>query len=89
MQEIIQLIISALTLIGIVFAIYRFFRDPDVKSAEEISLIKERCELRHQFIDENLVMIKENHLNHLESDVAQLRTDMTRVLTILEERFKK
>jgi hypothetical protein len=89
MKENIQLIISVFTLIAFGFAVYKYFRDPDIKSAEEIEKIKLACDFRHKNIDENLLVIKENHLKHLELDVNQLKSDMTKVLTILEERFKK
>lgn len=89
MRENIQLIISLLTLLAFIFAFYKYFRDPDIKSAEEIEKIKLACDFRHRNIDENLLVIKENHLKHLEADVSGLKTDMTKVLTILEERLGK
>jgi hypothetical protein len=89
MEQNIQLVISIMTLLAMIFAIYKYFRDPDIKSAEAIRIINERCRLKHDFLDENIVMIKENHLKHLETDVAQLKNDITKILTILEERFKK
>lgn len=41
-QENIQLLVSVCTLLGIVFAVYKTFRDPDVKANEKIKLINQR-----------------------------------------------
>lgn len=90
MEQNIQLAISIITfLVVIFFIIYDRFLKPDNDIKSEVSKMKESCKLKHEYLDENIVMIKENHLKHLEADVAQLKNDMTRVLTILEERFKK
>lgn len=84
-----QIITGLITVAGIVFIIYKFFRDPDIKNGEEISLIKQSCELRHKSIDENILGIKENHLRHLESDMSAVKLDIAKILVILEERYKK
>jgi len=84
----IQLTLSIITLLSIIFFIYKYFRDPDIKSDQEIQLIKQNCELKHKFIDENIFGIKENHLKHLESDMADVKINICRILTILEERNK-
>lgn len=94
--SILQLIISALTLLGIIFAIYKFFRDPDIKSEKNIALMQDQCVLKHQYLDKDIGNIykeisdiRKNHLDHIERDINQLKIDVTRILTILEERFKK
>ena len=89
MEETIQLVISIATLLVMIVGFYRFFRDPDVKNQEEINLMKETCKIRHGVIDENIVMIKENHLRHIESDITELKMNITKILTILEEREKR
>jgi hypothetical protein len=89
MPETIQLIISGATLIGLVVGFYKYFRDPDVKAQQEIALLKSACKFRHKAIDENLVLIKENHLRHIEADISELKNSTTRILTILEEREKR
>ena len=91
----IQFTISILTLLGIMFAIYKFFRDPDIKAKYEIRQIKETCKMKHEQIDKSiernandLRLIKENHIAHIEKDIAEIQKDMVKVLTILEEREK-
>jgi len=89
MEANLQLVISIATLGAIIFAIYKYFRDPDIKSQQEIMLMKQSCELRHKNLDSAIVGIKENHLKHLEADVIDIKRDITKILTILEERNKK
>ncbi len=85
----IQFFISVFTLLGLIFAVYKTFRDPDVKAKNEIDLLKQGCTLRHKSLDDNILAIKENHLKHLESDMAQAKIDINTILTILKEREKK
>lgn len=88
-----QFVISILTFAGIMFAIYKFFRDPDIKAKYAIRQINETCRMKHKHLDKavesnanDLKLIKENHITHIENDVSQIKQDLIRVLTILEER---
>jgi len=88
-----QFVISILTLAGITFAGYKFFRDPDVKAKYEIKQIKNTCEMKHDRVDnaikrnaDDLKFIKDNHIAHIELDVNEIKITQTRILTILEER---
>jgi len=72
-----------------VFAIFKYFRDPDVEAKEKIALLKQACDIRHKDIDSNILAIKENHLRHLESDVSEIKQNLVKIFTILEERAKK
>jgi len=83
-----SLIGSVITFIGVIILVYRTFTNPDIKAASEIKVIKSQCELKHKYIDENLILIKENHLAHLEVDMSVVKQNITRILTILEERNK-
>lgn len=88
----IQFFISVFTLLGLIFAVYKTFRDPDVKADKTIAIMKAQCELKHKNIDDNILAIKENHLRHLEGDMAQVKIDINTILTILtilKEREKK
>jgi hypothetical protein len=89
MAETLTLILSFLTLAGVIFAIFKFFRDPDIKAQEEINLINQRCDMRHKVIDGHIVSIKENHLKHLEQSVSNIEKNIIKIFTILEERNKK
>ena len=93
METWIQLVISILTLLGIIFAIYKFFRDPDIKAEKKISLLEKGCNLRHEYLNKDisniykdLSFIKDNHLLHIEEDISKLKGDVVKILTILEER---
>lgn len=82
-------ITSLATLIGIVVIVYKFSNDPDEKASKRISLLEQGCELKHKFLDENILMIKENHLKHIEADIRELKEGQIKVMTILEERLPK
>lgn len=95
LAEKLQLTISVITLLGMLFAIYKYFRDPDQKAAEDIALMKQACGYKHQAIDkqvadinENINIIKENHLKHIEEGMRRAETTQERILTILEERYQ-
>ena len=83
-----SLFIQFCTLIGGVIAVYKFSRDPDIKLGEELKVMKKECQLKHEFIDENILLIKENHLKHIENDIAELKNGQVRIETILSKRFK-
>lgn len=103
LQEWIQIATSIISLIGIIFLIYHFFRNPDIKADKDISLLTSECDLKHKRLDEInfdtkseikeikncITLIKENHLHHLEMDVASIKLIQKEILTILQERNKK
>ena len=64
--------------IGIIFAfaVKEFFSYLKSKKIEHIYATKEACDLKHQRIDENILLIKENHLKHLESDVKEINAHL-------------
>ena len=91
----IQFIISIATLLGIAFAIYKTFRDPDIKNKESIESLKESCKYKCEATDKQMMIIsknydllKENHIRHIETDIQEMKISITRILTILEEREK-
>jgi len=96
LNVILQMIISICTLLGMVFIIYKTFRDPDAKAEIEIETIKTSCKLKSERIDENIRMIKENHLKHIEEDIGilkicivELKGEYKNIHTILDERLPK
>jgi hypothetical protein len=89
MESNISLILQITTFAGVIFAIYKYFRDPDLKAKSEIEKIKQACNFRHANIDENIVMIKNNHLKHIEEDLISMRENQAKIFTILEERLPR
>lgn len=88
--------IQILTLGALVFAIYKYFRDPDEKASQSIALLSQGCQLKHANIDKDITEIKDsvrfiknNHINHMERDINEMKNAQVRILTILEERDKK
>ena len=80
-------IIQIITLMGVVFAIYKGFKNPQVSDEKDIALLKQACKLRHIALDENISSIRTNHLAHIESDIRELRNGQIRIVTILDERL--
>jgi len=79
-QSWLQIITSSVSLIGVMFLVYHFFRNPDIKADKEIKVIESECELKHARIDEifvelkqDLSYIKNNHLSHIESDIDNIK----------------
>lgn len=94
--QFIQLAPSIITVIGVIFIVYHYFRNPDIEAGKEIELIKQGCSMRHQNIDNDItstkndiVAIKTNHLKHIEEDLSKMQNDITRIFTILEERLPR
>jgi len=81
-----QLLTALGTLIGMVFVVYKNVRQPGETSSQRLDRLETGCELKHRVIDENLILIKENHLRHIEADISELKQGQVKILTILEER---
>ena len=95
-KETVSLVISGITIIGVIFAIYKYFREPDIKMDKEVAVMKKGCEDKHQNIDQrigeinkSIDFIKNNHLRHIESDVAFLKEKHIEMFTMLNERLPK
>jgi hypothetical protein len=95
-QQTLSIIIQIITLGGVIFAIYKFFRDPDIKADKSIDLIKKECLLKHGYIDKDisniysdLNLIKENHIKHIEDRLNDIEKDVSNIFTILDERLPK
>ena len=96
MQENILLLLQAITLLGVIFAIYKYFRDPDIRSQDQINVMQATCKQKHQYVDENLKIlaenftsIKNNELKHIERSIKELELNQMKIFTILDERLPK
>lgn len=79
-QSWLQIITSTVSLIGVMFLVYHFFRNPDIKADKEMRVIESECKLKHLRIDEifvelkqDLSYIKNNHLSHIENDIDNIK----------------
>lgn len=96
MQKISSLILQALTFLGVLFAVYQYFRKPDEDAEKEIALLKQGCVMKHTDLDKQvgeinstINLIKVNHLHHIEADVRELKENQVKIFTILEERLPR
>ena len=85
-QAWLQIITSTISLIGVMFLIYHFFRNPDIKADKEIKVMESECRLKHLRIDEvfvelkkDLDYIKNNHLSHIEDDVDKIKQSQANI----------
>lgn len=96
LEENIGLIISFLTLAGIVFAIIKGYLAPNIKQDKQILEMETACKYKHSELDKNVLeilseikLIEENSLRHIETRMNNLENGQTKIFTILEERLKK
>ena len=101
-QEISLIVGLGITAIAAIFTIYDRFTKPDIRAANKIGLLEQGCVLKHEGIDkeiktvkenyadikEDIKLIKENHLRHIENDIGTLKSDMKVTLAILQEKYQ-
>ena len=102
-KDYLDIISSLVTLVGILFFIYIYFRNPDEKADKQLGMNRVACDEKHKRIDEiilemrekfksidnSILLIKENDLKHIESEMRRMSDVQTRILTILEIREKE
>jgi len=88
-SETLQFILLVVAVVGVIINTVKSIQKPDIKAAQEIALIKQNCGLKHANIDENISLIKNNHLKHIEESIKNLEINESRIFTILEERLPK
>lgn len=73
-------------LIGMMFLVYKHFRNPDISASKRLSIIETTCPIKHKTLDDaistfarNLELIKENHLRHIEGDISKINEKMARM----------
>lgn len=101
--EILNLILSILTLGAIIFAIYKYFREPDVKADKELALIRQEF-IEHKKINAEeqkriyslIQNLKDNHIHTIDEQVKNnrdmisgLKVEITKLATVIEERIPK
>lgn len=96
MKDWLSIITSSVSLLGVMFLVYHFFRNPDIKADKDIGIIESECNLKHKRIDEilaelknGILLIKENHLKHIEKDIKKISDSQIRTEAILENLLKK
>lgn len=96
LNEAIAFALSVSALIGVVFAVYKTFREPDIKADKDMALMKQGCEDKHKNLDatiagihESISFIQNNHLKHIEVDIKALQEGQVKLFTILDERLPK
>jgi len=81
--QILTIILGSAAIITYIVNVVKAIINPNKKQDEDIVVIKKDID----FIKNDIDLIRENHLNHIEDDIAQLKSSIIRINTILEERF--
>ena len=94
-QETLSIIIQFITLGGVIFAIFKFFRDPDIKADKAIEILKEQNKLEKQISLQALKTIQ-NDMHELSAEVNEHRRKIedlciciAKLETIINERIPK
>jgi len=73
-------------LVGMLFLVYKHFRNPDINANKRISIIETTCPIKHKTLDDaistfarSFELIKENHLRHIEGDISKINERMARM----------
>lgn len=91
----ITFILATLSLLGVVFSIYKHFKDPDVEADKRLCLVEQMLKTERDKND-TLTATQQNHLHTIESkvdknneNIKSLTNEIVKVSTILEERLPK
>lgn len=95
-QQVLHNILDVATFIGIIFAVYLYFRKPQEKSEVTDAVF----EVRFQTLEKMVINLRDNHIHTIESKLdkhisdQQVTTEanirqMTRIETLLEERLPR
>lgn len=94
--EILQLSVSALTLVSLIIFFYKMNRDPDEKIANRQTEIETTCRLRTKqvnksigAIEEDIKLIKVNHLTHIEKSLNSIQGDLREIKGVVKYLNKK
>lgn len=87
-------ILSIITLIGVVIAVYRSFSDPNKRQDRQIAVGEATCKLKHEDLNKDiskinntLLLIENNSLKHIEERMNTIENKQVKIFTILEERL--
>lgn len=84
----------------LIIFLYDRFRKPEVKLEKQVAELREdasknkvACKFRHASIDDNILLIKENHLKHIEEQITSINEkisvqneNIVEIKTTLKER---
>lgn len=83
----ISLILGGMAVMTNIFLVYNYFAKKDISFDKTLGINGATCSLKHKIIDDKfesiaqeLTLIKENHLKHIESDISLIKTDIAIIL---------
>lgn len=101
LSQIIGTITQILSILGVAFLVYKNFASADQAFDKTIGMNETACDFKHRMVDEKFIAlvkavetnssdlkkIKDNHLFHIEKDIASINTAIAIILD-REERVK-
>ncbi len=102
LKDYLDIVTSLVSLGGIMFFIYHFFRNPDIRADKLLGINKVACEEKHKRLDEiicdmrekfknidtSITFMKENDIKHIEQEMRIISERQGKILAILEYRDK-
>lgn len=102
LKEWLDVITSIISLVGVFFFVYLYFRSPDIKADKQLGINAVSCNEKHNRINEiigemrenfksinnSILLIKENDIKHVEQEMRRMSDVQTKILAILEYKEK-
>lgn len=90
-------------LLGVLFTVFNYFRNPQIQSDKLDALMKQNLEFiarefnaRFKSLDEQFANLRDNHVHTLETkidnnnkDLARMAVEVAKLTTIIDERIPK
>jgi len=70
---------------GVIFTIYRSFRQPDVDADKHLALV----DLRLSTLEVNVKTMETNHLPHIQAKIDDVHNDVSGLRNIVTEKFTR
>jgi len=90
--DIITIIGQAITFLGIIFIVYNYFRNPQIKSEKTDALLTQRFNMLESAFNN----LRDNHIHTIDTKLDEnskllncLQNEVTKLATIIDERIPK
>lgn len=78
-----QYILFGITILGVIFAVYRTFKQPDDDAKLHLAVLDVKLET----LDKTILKIASNDIPHIDAQLQDIRTTMSRHDTLVAEKF--
>lgn len=92
--QLLNIIGQLISILGVIFLIYKHFEKADIAVDKQLGVTGEACKYKHKIIDQNykaalalmsqynqdMKFLRENHLAHIEKDIAKINEKIAVIL---------